>query len=332
MKFTGRLTKQLPHLLSTGDLSKQQLNTLLKHSAELKDAFKKNAIPPAKLSIPKSLDAKTVAVLFNKRSTRTRVAAETSLQALGGHPLFLSPSDIQLGVNESLEDTARVVSSMTDGIFARVGAHSEIETLAKYSSVPVINALSDLYHPTQILADLLTISEVYGVNYSSEAPLSGLTFSWVGDANNIINDTLLSLPRLGAIVKVGCPQGYEIDNIIIKQLEEQGILDKVLFTSSPLEAVKDADVIVTDTWISMGQEDEKTKRLNDFKGFQVTEELARKGGAKDNWIFMHCLPRKTEEVDDHVFYGARSKVFQEAENRKWTIMSIFDKILGEYRL
>lgn len=246
--------------------------------------------------------------------------------------MFLSPSDIQLGVNESLEDTARVVSSMSDGIFARVGAHSDIQTLAKYSTVPVINALCDLYHPTQILADLLTISEVYGVNYGSDAPLSGLTFSWVGDANNIINDTLLSLPRLGGVVKVGCPEGYQIDPIIMNQLKSQGVMDKVVFTSSPYEAVKGADVIVTDTWISMGQEDEKAKRLQDFKGFQVTEDLARKGGAKENWMFMHCLPRKAEEVDDEVFYGKRSRVFQEAENRKWTIMSIFNKILGEYSL
>ncbi|TIB17380.1 hypothetical protein E3P89_00129 [Wallemia ichthyophaga] len=305
MKVSAGLSSQVKHLLSTGDLSKQQLSTLLSHSSQLKDACKKNAIPPAKLSIPKTLDAKSVAVIFNKRSTRTRVAAETSLHALGGHPLFLSPSDIQLGVNESLEDTARVVSSMSDGIFARVGAHSDIQTLAKYSTVPVINALCDLYHPTQILADLLTISEVYGVNYGSDAPLSGLTFSWVGDANNIINDTLLSLPRLGGVVKVGCPEGYQIDPIIMNQLKSQGVMDKVVFTSSPYEAVKGADVIVTDTWISMGQEDEKAKRLQDFKGFQVTEDLARKGGAKENWMFMHCLPRKAEEVDDEVFYACR---------------------------
>ena len=323
-----------PHLLSTNDLTTNQLKSLLNHSVRLKSAFKSNMIPPNTLSgkISQSLDSKTVAVLFNKRSTRTRVAAETSIKALGGHPLFLSPSDIQLGVNESLRDTSQVISSMTDGIFARVGEHEDIETLAKYSNKPVLNALSDLYHPTQILADLLTISEEFKLNYDGDSPLSGLNVGWVGDGNNIINDLLLSLPRLGANVQVATPKGYEIDKRALTLLESQGkeVMNKVKFTNVPEEAVNKVNVILTDTWISMGQEEEKKKRLKDFEGFQVSEQLAKRGGANDNWKFMHCLPRKQEEVNDDVFYGERSIVFNEAENRKWTILSLFDKLIGNY--
>ncbi|CAG8625279.1 5632_t:CDS:2 [Cetraspora pellucida] len=244
--------------------------------------------------------------------------------------MFLGSQDIQLGVNESLLDTSKVVSSMVDGIMARVGSHSDIETLAKYSTVPVINALSDKYHPTQILADLMTMHEVFGPQPKDESSyvahlthpkqtLPGLKVAWVGD---------------GVHLSVATPDGYNPAEEVVKIAQDEAVKTntKISFTHDPKEAVKDADVIVTDTWVSMGQESEKAKRLKDFAGYQVTSSLAKDGGAKSHWKFLHCLPRKQEEVTDEVitlgvFYSPRSVVFQEAENRKWTILSVLDALL-----
>ncbi|KIR67687.1 ornithine carbamoyltransferase [Cryptococcus bacillisporus CA1873] len=332
-----------PHLLTLADLSPEQISNLIATAAALK-FVSKNAHTAA---IPKRLDRRTVALIFNKRSTRTRVASETSVEALGGHPMFLGKDDIQLGVNETLEDTAKVVGSMTDGIMARVAGHEEIETLAKYSPVPVINALSDLYHPTQILADLLTLCEVYspvppptevisGQVYSSVLKyyqsalnpakiLQGKKVAWVGDTNNITNELLVTLPRFGMHFSVAAPKGYDkFDERVWSRLTESKTESLVTLTNSPAEALRDADVVVTDTWISMGQETEKAARLEAFKGYQITNEMVSDAGAKGDWKFMHCLPRKKEEVDDEVFYGPRSVVFPEAENRKWTIMAVFE--------
>ncbi|KAG1467529.1 hypothetical protein G6F56_004368 [Rhizopus delemar] len=255
--------------------------------------------------------------------------------------MFLGGQDIQLGVNESLLDTSRVVSSMVNGIMARVGGHHEIETLAKESTVPVINALSDKYHPTQILADLMTLHEYYyhkkhGVTEEYAAhkqhpreTLPGLKVAWVGDANNILQEILVSFLKCGISVSAASPEGYVCDQDVVdiakRDAAQTGATLK--FTTSPEEAIKDCDVIITDTWVSMGQEEEKKKRLVDFKGYQVTMDLAARGGAKPDWIFMHCLPRKPEEVDDEVFYSERSAVFPEAENRKWTILSVIDALM-----
>jgi ornithine carbamoyltransferase len=225
-------------------------------------------------------------------------------------------------------------------IFASSSLFNGSQLLAKHSTVPVVNALSSLYHPTQILADLLTLLETYPTSQSSSsklAPLSslaGLKVAWVGDSNNILNDMLVSYPRLGIHLSVATPKGYERDERVWGTMQ-QGIEEErkkggqvtvagVDWSNDPAQAVKDADVIVTDTWISMGEEDQKAKRLRDFAGFQVTEAMAKNGGAKPDWKFMHCLPRKAEEVDDEVFYSDRSVVFPEAENRKWTIMSVFE--------
>lgn len=208
--------------------------------------------------------------------------------------------------------------------------------------MPVVNALSDKYHPTQILADLMTIHEYYHHKknnvpenvYSAHTQhpretLKGLKVAWVGDANNILQEILVAFPKCGISVSAACPPGYVCDQdvIDIAQADAKKTGASVVFTTSPEEAIKDCDIIVTDTWVSMGQEEEKKKRLLEFQGYQVTNALATRGGANPDWVFMHCLPRKPEEVDDEVFYSERSLVFPEAENRKWTILAIFDALL-----
>ncbi|KAJ3981257.1 ornithine carbamoyltransferase [Lentinula detonsa] len=351
-----------PHLMTLADLSVPQINRLLAHSHYCKQITKPWLEPqvykPTKrtqLRMPsQSLFNKTVALLFSKRSTRTRLASETSTSLLGGNALFLGREDIQLGVNETPRDTARVIGGMTEGIFARVGDHEEIEELAKYSPVPVINALSSLWHPTQILADLLTLHEHSHLFTKSDTKddtpdyknmqtsiksrkrekpnslpeLGPLTISYVGDSANVLHDMLVTYPRLGHSLRVATPSKYRAPPEVWKRVEELGCDKGIWWGEDPKEAVKGADVVITDTWISMGQEAEKAQRLRDFQGYQVTEALCREGGAKPDWKFMHCLPRKQDEVDDEVFYGPRSLVFPEADNRKWTTMAVFDLFIG----
>ncbi|XP_067401218.1 ornithine transcarbamylase, mitochondrial [Emydura macquarii macquarii] len=269
------------------------------------------------------LQGKSLAMIFEKRSTRTRLSTETGFALLGGHPCFLTTQDIHLGVNESLTDTARVLSSMTDAILARVYKQSDLDLLAKEASIPVVNGLSDSYHPIQILADYLTLQEHYGY-------LNGLTISWIGDGNNVLNSILMSAAKFGMHLHVATPKGFEPDPNIVKVAEEYSkeYSTKLFFTTDPLEAASGANVLVTDTWISMGQEEEKTKRLKAFQGYQITMQTGK--AAASDWTFLHCLPRKPQEVDDEVFYSPRSLVFQEAENRKWTIMAVMVSLLTDY--
>ncbi|KAF7721146.1 ornithine carbamoyltransferase [Apophysomyces ossiformis] len=325
------------HFLTTADFSADQILNLVSQAVQFK--YEANHQYP-QTRIERPLAGKTLALMFSKRSTRTRVATETAMAYLGGHPMFLGSQDIQLGVNESLLDTSRVVSSMVDGIMARVGGHEEIELLAKESKVPVINALSAKYHPTQILADLMTLHEhvhhrqVGNDRYTAHKrhpseTLPGLKVAWVGDANNILQEMLVSFPKVGIHLAAACPAGYECDQdvVSIAKSDAEKTGTSVVFTTQPQEAIHDADVVVTDTWISMGQEEEKAKRLKDFAGYQVTMDMVQKAGARPDWTFMHCLPRKQEEVDDEVFYSDRSLVFPEAENRKWTILSVIHALM-----
>lgn len=271
---------------------------------------------------------------FSKRSTRTRVSTEAAVVSMGGHPMFLGKDDIQLGVNESLFDTSVIISSMVSAIVARVGPHSDVAELAKHSTVPVINALSDAFHPLQTIADFLTIHETLpstptpGRSTTPGLGLKGLKIAWVGDANNVLFDLAIGAAKLGVDVAVATPKGYEIPsamNEVIKQAAvESGSGAQLFRTNIPEEAIKDADILVTDTWVSMGQEQEKIKRLKDFTGFQITNELARRGGAKPGWKFMHCLPRHQEEVHDEVFYSPRSLVFPEGENRLWAAIAALE--------
>ncbi|XP_053313409.1 ornithine transcarbamylase, mitochondrial [Spea bombifrons] len=304
-------------LLTLKNYNSEEIKYLLWVAADLKYRIKqKGEYMPL-------LQGKSLAMIFEKRSTRTRLSTETGWALLGGHPCFLTTQDIHLGVNESLKDTARVLSGMTDAVLARVYQQSDLEVLAKEATIPIVNGLSDSYHPIQILADYLTIQEHYG-------HLKGLTISWIGDGNNILHSIMLSAAKCGMHLRIATPKGYEADPLVTATAEQfsQEFGTKLFFTNDPLEAAHGANVLVTDTWVSMGQEAEKKKRLVDFKGYQITMETAKV--ASPNWVFLHCLPRKPEEVDDEVFYSPRSLVFQEAENRKWTIMGVMVSLLTDY--
>ncbi|KAF6763691.1 ornithine carbamoyltransferase 1 [Ephemerocybe angulata] len=319
--MASKVHKAVPHLMTLADLTEPWL---LPHGA----LAKKHA---SKLKLPsQSLFNKTIALLFSKRSTRTRLAAETSATLLGGRALFLGRDDIQLG--------RAFIGGMCQGIFARVGEHSEIEVSPRSPTYvnsratrpfPVLNALSSLWHPTQILADLLTLHE-HAYLFEENGSCGPLTVAYVGDAANVLHDMLVTYPRLGHKLRIASPPQYRAPAEVWRRVEELGCDKDIWWGEDPKEAVMGADVVVTDTWISMGQEAEKAERLKAFEGYQVTEELCRLGGANPNWKFMHCLPRKPHEVDDEVFYGPRSLVFPEADNRKWTIMALFDNLFGRW--
>ncbi|KAJ3042282.1 ornithine carbamoyltransferase [Rhizophlyctis rosea] len=335
--------KGTTHFLTLRDFTPAQILHLIRRSLELKRQITAeragDALSPLAKGDPAPLAGKTLGMIFSKKSTRTRVSSEAGWAYYGGHTMYLGKDDIQLSGGEALRDTSVVISSMVDGILARVGEHDEIETLAEYSSVPVINALTAKYHPLQALADVMTLYEIYLPDALSHSPtknplplplLPKLNVAWVGDGNNIIHSLLVTLPRLGANVSVATPKGYDCAEDVVEFAKEHATggqeRGEISFTRDPTVAVKDADVIVTDTWVSMGQEMEKAKRLQEFQGYQVTEEMAK--GAKPNWKFMHCLPRKPEEVDDEVFYNPeRSVVFQEAENRKYTVMAVYEMLM-----
>ncbi|KAI6008704.1 Aspartate/ornithine carbamoyltransferase [Pisolithus orientalis] len=283
-----------------------------------------------------SLFNKSIALLFAKRSTRTRVSAETAAVLLGGRALFLGREDIQLGVNETPRDTARVIGGMCQGIFARVGAHEEIEELARYSPVPVLNALSSLWHPTQTLADVLTLHEhahLFDTALKIPPPankplpqLRPLTIAYVGDSTNVLHDMLVTYPRLGHKMRVASPEkpAYQCPQPVWDRVTQLGCDKDIWWGSDPKEAVKGADVVVTDTW------PRRPSVYKTLREYQVTEALCR--DANPDWKFLHCLPRKQEEVDDQVFYGPRSLVFPESDNRKWTIMAAFDLLFGKWDL
>ncbi len=250
------------------------------------------------------LAGKTLAMIFQKPSLRTRVSFEVGMTQLGGHAIYLSPDDIKLGQRETTEDIAKVLSRYCDGIMARVFGHQIVEELAKYSDVPVINGLSDLLHPCQILGDLLTVHE-------KKRKLEGLKFAWIGDGNNVCNSWLEAGPKLGMTISIACPQGHEPNREITEQARRLG---KVELGHDPTAVAKDADVLYTDVWTSMGQEQEAQERRKKFKNFQINRELLRL--AKPDAIVMHCLPAHYgEEITHDVAHGPQSAIFDEAENR-----------------
>lgn len=260
---------------------------------------------------------KTVALIFSKRSTRTRLSSEGAAAFFGAQPMFLGKDDIQLGVNESLYDSAKVISSMVSAVFARVNSHSEIQELTKHSDVPIINSLCDMYHPLQAITDIMTIKESF-------AETKGLKLAWIGDSNNVINDLLIASLRTGINVSVATPQGIEMSEQIIATAREVCAETGATFelTHDPIAASKDANILVTDTFVSMGQEAETEEKLKQFAGFQISSDHTAVA-AKD-WKFMHCLPRHKEEVTDDVFYSDNSLVFPEAENRLYAAISVLD--------
>ncbi|KKA23910.1 Ornithine carbamoyltransferase [Rasamsonia emersonii CBS 393.64] len=298
------------HLLSIADLTPAEFTTLVRNAASHKRDIKSGSISR---NLQGSLSGKTVAMMFSKRSTRTRISTEGAVVQLGGHPMFLGKDDIQLGVNESLYDTA--VKSPIWQTFDGAGDQRSVRQ----------------FHPLQIIADFLTIYENFPSHASaglSSLGLNGLKIAWVGDANNVLFDMAIAAAKMGVDLAVATPKGYEIPPAMLQIIEQarSGAPSpgKLTQTNVPEEAVKDADILVTDTWVSMGQEKEKAERMRAFQGFQITSELAKRGGAKPNWKFMHCLPRHPEEVSDEVFYSNRSLVFPEAENRLWAAISALE--------
>lgn len=292
------------HFLSITDLSAKEILSVLNLAIKLKKELK------IKGKNPEPLKGKTMVMIFEKPSLRTRISFEIGMTQLGGHAIYLAPADIGLNTREPASDVAKVVSSMASLIMARTFKHSTIEELAKNSSVPVINGLSELEHPCQILADFLTILEV-------KKKLKGLNIAYVGDCeNNVTHSLCLASVMLSNNFSCASPKGYEMNRKIVKQAKRIALKTKsnITETDDPKKAVKNADVVITDTWISMGDEREKEKRLKIFKQYQVNIKLM--SFAKKDAIFMHCLPAyRGNEVASDVIDGKQSVVFQEAVNR-----------------
>ncbi len=267
-----------------------------------------------------ALQGKSLAMIFEKPSTRTRTSFEVAMTQLGGHALYMSPRDMQLGRGETIEDTARVLSRYVDAIVYRAFDHNMVVSLAKNATVPVINALDDVEHPAQIVADLMTIMEKKG-------KLTGLKISFIGDGNNVANSLMLGSAIVGADFYIASPKGYEIKEQYTKIARE--IADKrskVVLTNDPVEAARDADVIYTDVWVSMGEEAEKEKKEKAFRDYQVNSSLVKH--AKKDFLFMHCLPaHRGLEVTSDVIDGPNSVVFDEAENRLHAQKAILIKFL-----
>jgi ornithine carbamoyltransferase len=269
----------------------------------------------------KPLAGKTLAMIFMKASTRTRVSFEVGTYQLGGHALFLSPRDVQLGRGEPIADTARVLSRYVDGIMIRTFAHQDVEELARYASVPVINGLTDMLHPCQILADLLTVRQHLG-------GWEGKKIAWIGDGNNMANSWINAAWRLGFELALACPEGYEPADHLLERARETA---KITLTRDPKEAIAGAHVINTDVWASMGQEDEQKKRERDFAGYTVDKSMMKR--AASDAIFMHCLPaHRGEEVTADVIDGPQSRVWDEAENRLHVQKAIMAVLMGGERL
>jgi ornithine carbamoyltransferase len=285
-------------LISILDLDQGELDRIITDAIELK-RMRRSGIPHPFLT------GMNLAMIFEKSSTRTRISFEVGMNDLGGHALFLNTQDLQIGRGEEIRDTARVASRFVSGVMIRAYRHQTIQDFARYSSIPVINGLSDREHPCQILADLMTIRERFGSTV-------GLRLGWVGDGDNVCNSMILSSILTGMEISVATPPGYEPPKDIIDAARAEGA--KIQLVKDPEHAVEGAHVVVTDTWVSMGEEGERGKRLEAFKGFTVTAALMKK--AEKDAVFMHCLPaHRGQEVTDEVIEGPQSVVFDEAENR-----------------
>lgn len=297
------------------DYTKEEIEYLLELAIDIKKKQKNG-------EVYQPLKGKTIGLIFEKSSTRTRVSFEVGMFQLGGHALFLSKNDIQLGRGETISDTAQVLSRYLDGIMIRTFAHSNVTELAKYADIPVINGLSDDAHPCQVLADFQTVLEHKG-------KLKGLKMAYVGDGNNMAHSLMLGAAKLGVHVSVASPKGYEPSAAIVDQAKsiatETGA--EVVVTNNPQEAVQEADIIYTDVWASMGFEDEQKAREAAFADYQVDEELVK--GAKPDYIFLHCLPaHRGEEVSEGVIDGPNSAIFDQAENRLHAQKALMAALMG----
>ena len=293
--------------LAIPDFSRQELEGLFALAERMRDGTYDK----------KPLAGKSLAMIFMKASTRTRVSFEVGTFQLGGHALFLSPRDVQLGRGEPIADTARVLARYVDGIMIRTFAHQDIEELSKYADVPVINGLTDLLHPCQVLADLLTVRSEFG-------SVSDKKYAWIGDGNNMANSWINAAYRFGFDLDVACPEGYEPADLLLERAQK---VAKVRIVRDPMEAARGAHVINTDVWASMGQEQEQKERERVFKRFTVSPKLMAEADAQA--IFLHCLPaHRGEEVSDEVIEGKQSRVWDEAENRLHVQKAIMAALMG----
>jgi len=301
-------------LLTIYDLTKAEIEAILQKAAELKEMQRKG-------KPYQPLAGKTLAMIFEKPSTRTRVSFEVGMFQLGGHALSLNPQETQLGRGEAIADTARVLSRYVDGIMIRTFAQERVEEMARCATIPVINGLSDLLHPCQILSDIFTMTEKLGHQYG------GLKIAYVGDGNNVANSWINGALRLGFDLWLACPPGYEPDAEILSRAQAEGS-SKIILTHDPKEAVEEAHVINTDVWASMGQEGERAKRIKAFQGYQVNADLVRQ--ARKDVLVMHCLPaHRGEEITDEVMDGPHSVVFDQAENRLHVQKAILTLLMGK---
>ncbi len=302
-------------LLSIYDLTAEEIEKILQKARELKEMHLQG-------TPHHPLEGKTLAMVFEKPSTRTRVSFEAGMYQLGGNALFLNPQDTQLGRGEALADTARVLSRYVEGIMIRTFAQERVEEMARFASVPVINGLTDLLHPCQILSDIFTIWEKRGA-------YRGLKVAYIGDGNNVANSWTNGALRLGFDLWLACPEGYEPDEAILSRAVEKSS-SKIILTHDPKEAVEGAHVINTDVWASMGQEDERARRIKALQGYQVNADLLR--GAREDVLVMHCLPaHRGEEITDEVMDGPHAVVFDQAENRLHVQKAILTLLMGKER-
>ncbi|MEJ2185098.1 MAG: ornithine carbamoyltransferase [Gemmatimonadota bacterium] len=294
--------------LEIPDFTREELYAVLERAHRLKSGEEGGA----------PLAGKTLGMIFQKSSTRTRVSFEVGMYQLGGHALFLSSRDLQIGRGEPVQDTARVLSRYVDGIMIRTFDHEEVRQLAEFGSIPVINGLTDLLHPCQVMADVMTVQEEFGRD------LSGRKIAWVGDGNNMANSWLNAASRFGFQLRLATPEGYRPDAAIVDRARSAG---EILLTDDPAEAVAGADVVTTDVWASMGQEEEAERRRAAFRGYHVDGKLMER--ADPNAIFLHCLPaHRGEEVAEEVFEGPQSRVFDEAENRLHAQKALMVVLMG----
>lgn len=298
------------HLLKLLDYSTDEILSILDLADQLKYE-RKHGIPHP------YLQGKSIGLIFQKSSTRTRVSFETGIYQLGGQPLFLSSKDMQIGRGEPVQDTARVLSRYLDGIMIRTFDQSEVEDLAQYGTIPVINGLTDQYHPCQVLADLMTIREHYGT-------LKDLKMAYIGDGDNMANSLIVGGLKTGMQVSVATPAGYEP----LQEVLDYALLNPdFTLTNDPAEALKDADVVITDTWASMGMEDEKAARMEAFKGFTLDDEMMK--NAKEGAIVLHCLPAyRGQEITNEVFEAHADEIFEEAENRLHAQKAVMVKLIA----
>lgn len=301
----------MKHLLKLQDLSKDEILDILNLADQLKYELK-NGITH------NYLERKTLGMIFSKSSTRTRVSFEVGMFQLGGSGLFLSSRDLQIGRGEDAADTVRTLSRYLDGIMIRTFDQEEVETLAKYSSIPIINGLTDYAHPCQVLADLMTIREY-------KSTFKNLKVAYIGDGNNMANSLIVGCLKLGIKISVASPKGYEVCDEIKEMFKDN---KNLVLTNDIFEAAKDADVLYTDVYASMGQEAEQEKRLLDFKGFQINKELLKV--SKKDAIVLHCLPaHKDEEITEEVFEEHAKEIFDQAENRLHAQKAVLVKLMAK---